>query len=277
MADLELLASGYGLIEGPRVDEHDRLYFSDVPNGGVYRRSPDGTVEVVVPKRRGVGGMALHADGGLVMSGRNICHSSGSENRILFEDPEVAGFNDLHTLADGSVVCGSLRSNPFDLDNRTRELGSAHHIALDGTVTVLYGEVGITNGIGISPAGDVLYHADTHIGNVIVHDLAPGPAVSDRRLLFLEGDLQPDGLAVDEEGGIWVALYGGGRVQRVRPNGALDLSIEVPASEVTSCCFGGADRRDLYIVTAGHNDGLGGSVFRTRTEIAGLPTALARV
>ena len=158
MADIELLASGYGLIEGPRVDDQDRLYFSDVPNGGVHRRSPDGSIEVVVPKRRGVGGMVLHADGGLVMSGRNICHSNQGENRILFEDPDIAGFNDLHTLSDGSLVCGSLRSNPFDLDARTRELGSAHHIALDGAVTTLYDDVGITNGIGISPAGDVLYH-----------------------------------------------------------------------------------------------------------------------
>ena len=58
---LETLAYGYGLLEGPRVDENDNLYFSDVPNGGVYRRAPNGEVTTVVPKRRGVGGIALHA------------------------------------------------------------------------------------------------------------------------------------------------------------------------------------------------------------------------
>ncbi len=110
-----------------------------------------------------------------------------------------------------------------------------------------------------------------------MHDLAPGPVVSNRRVLFREEGLQPDGLAVDEDGGIWIALYQGGRVQRFRPDGTPDLSIEVPATEVTSCCFGGSDRRDLYIVSADHHDGLGGSVFRTRTAVAGLPTALARV
>ena len=66
MAELETLASGYGLLEGPRCDEQNRLYFSDVPNGGVYRRSPDGTIETLIPKRRGVGGIALNAGGGIV-------------------------------------------------------------------------------------------------------------------------------------------------------------------------------------------------------------------
>src|SRR5262249_34082005 len=70
----ETLAYGYGLIEGPRVDGAGNLYFSDVTNGGVYRRRPDGSIDTVVPKRRGVGGIALHADGGLVISGKNICH-----------------------------------------------------------------------------------------------------------------------------------------------------------------------------------------------------------
>src|SRR5215467_9473794 len=70
----ETLAYGYGLIEGPRVDPAGNLCFSDVTNGGVFRRRPDGAIDVVVPKRRGVGGIALHADGGLVISGKNICH-----------------------------------------------------------------------------------------------------------------------------------------------------------------------------------------------------------
>src|SRR5690242_20616482 len=56
----EILASGFGLIEGPRADDQNRLYFSDVPNGGVYRRSPDGNIETVIPKRRGVGGIAIN-------------------------------------------------------------------------------------------------------------------------------------------------------------------------------------------------------------------------
>ena len=72
--ELEALTWGYGLIEGPRCDDLDNLYFSDVPNGGVFRRSADGVISTAVPKRRGVGGIALHAEGGIVVGGRTIAH-----------------------------------------------------------------------------------------------------------------------------------------------------------------------------------------------------------
>ena len=98
---IETLAFGYGLLEGPRVDAENGLYFSDVQGGGVYRRAPDGTIETVVPKRRGVGGIALHADGGIVISGRNICHVRDGETRVLFDLEDVPGFNDLFTDAGG--------------------------------------------------------------------------------------------------------------------------------------------------------------------------------
>ena len=64
----------------------------------------------------------------------------------------------------------------------------------------------------------------------------------------------PDGLAVDVEGCVWVAAYGGGCVSRFYADGRLDRHLEVPATEVTSLCFGGDDGRDLYIATAGNQD-----------------------
>src|ERR1019366_2400228 len=66
------IASGFGLLEAPRVDEQDHLYFSDVPNGGVYRLNPNGKVDTVVPKRKGVGGMMFNESGGIVMTGRGL-------------------------------------------------------------------------------------------------------------------------------------------------------------------------------------------------------------
>jgi sugar lactone lactonase YvrE len=84
MSALETLAWGYGLVEGPRADAYGNLYFSDVHKGGVHRRAPNGVIETVVPKRRGVGGISFHADGGLVISGRNICHVRDGETRVLF-------------------------------------------------------------------------------------------------------------------------------------------------------------------------------------------------
>ena len=181
--DLELLASGYGLIEGPRVDPEGNLYFSDVPNGGVHRRSPDGEITVAVPKRRGVGGIAIHADGGLVLSGRNICHVRDGETRILYEDPTALGYNDLFCDDEGRVFVGVLRSNPFELGGTEPATGELVRVDSEGDGTVLYGEVGVSNGIGISPDRSTLYHADTNARGLIVHDLAGDGSVSNRRLL----------------------------------------------------------------------------------------------
>ena len=189
MDEIEMLACGYGLVEGPRVDRDDSLYFSDVHKGGVHRRQPDGTIETVVPKRRGVGGIALHTDGGVVISGRNICHVRDGETRIVFA-PDAPGLNDLFVDAAGRVICA--------------------------------------------------------------HDYDDG-AVTERRLFVQRDDLSPDGAEV-------------GRV-------------EVPARMVTSLCFGGTDRRDLYIVTGDNTaDPIrGGTIFRTRAETPGCLVTTATV
>src|SRR5262245_61853472 len=135
---IETLAWGYGLIEGPRVDGAGNLYFSDVTNGGVYRRSPDGAVATVVPKRRGVGGIALHAACGIVISGKNICHVKDGVTRVLFAREGVPGFNDLFTDAQGRVYTGSMRSDPFS-ESGARVDGECYRIDKEGQATELYG------------------------------------------------------------------------------------------------------------------------------------------
>lgn len=88
-----------------------------------------------------------------------------------------------------------------------------------------------------------------------------------------------DALAVDLEGGIWVALYLAGCVQRLLPDGPRERRIDVPARMVTSLCLGGDDLRDLYIVSADNTSdpGRAGSVFRARSEVAGLSAPFARI
>ncbi|MDJ0847258.1 MAG: SMP-30/gluconolactonase/LRE family protein [Myxococcota bacterium] len=275
---IETLATGYGLVEGPRVDGEDRVYFSDARGGGVYRRSPDGRVDTIVPKRRGVGGIALHADGGIVISGRDICHVRDGESLTLFRLEGVPGFNDLFTDREGRILVGSQRFSPFS-EGQERVPGELYRIGLEGKGECLYGDVLLTNGIGFSPDGKTLYHSDSQAGHVIVHDVDDQGRLSNRRPLGRCEGGAPDGLAVDESGGVWVALYGAGCVARYTPEGALDARVEVPARQVTSVCFGGRDRRDLYVTTGDHRDdpGLGGCVFRTRVDATGLPAPLARV
>jgi len=273
---LETLAYGYGLLEGPRVDDAGNLFFSDVTNGGVYRRAPDGTISTVVPRRRGVGGIALHADGGVVISGKDVCHVKDGTTRVLFRRDDIPGFNDLFTDSAGRVLVGSLRSDPFKPG--TRVPGELWRIDGEGKVVQMYGDVGLTNGIGFSPDGLLLYHADSAAQHLIVHDVAPDGSCSNRRSMPISVG-GPDGLAVDEAGAIWVAIYNGGCAARFTSTGKLDRKIDVPAKAVTSLCFGGPDRRDLYIVTADNTDDpeRKGTIFRTRVDIAGLSAPLARV
>src|SRR5712692_1417599 len=70
----ETLATGYGLLEGPRTDEQNRLYYSDVRGGGVFRRNPDGWIETLIPDRKSVGGIALNKGGGLIVTGPSLAH-----------------------------------------------------------------------------------------------------------------------------------------------------------------------------------------------------------
>jgi gluconolactonase len=276
MADLEVLSWGYGLVEGPRVDGDGNLFFSDVHHGGVRRLRPDGTIEVVVPKRRGVGGIALHRDGGIVVSGRNICHVLDGETRVVFA-PDAPGLNDLFVDAAGRVLCGTMRSDPFSMDG-PRVTGECWVIDTDGTARQLYDDVSLSNGIGLSPDGRTLYHSDTTRG-VWAHDYDDGE-VGRRRLLVERDDLAPDGLAVDEAGTVWVAdVSGSGAVRGFDPEGTEVARVEVPARMVTSLCFGGPDRRDLYIVTADNTSlpDRGGTIFRTRAEVAGCAVAAAAV
>jgi D-xylonolactonase len=275
---MEVLASGYGLVEGPRMDAAGGLYFSDAHGGGVYYRAPDGTLSTAVPKRKGVGGIAIHADGGIVVSGRNICHVKDGETRVVFDPPDTPGFNDLFTDAQGRVYVGTMRSNPFKPEG-PRAMGELWRIGSDGQAEELYGDVSLTNGIGFSPDASKIYHSDTARNHVIGHDIAADGAVSNRRVF---ADLErggPDGLAVDSEGFVWVADYLGGCVARFDPDGKLERRLDVPAKAVTTLCFGGSDGCDLIIGTADHSGdpSLKGCVLRTRSPVPGLPAPLARV
>lgn len=276
MSDLELLSCGWGLVEGPRVDAAGNLYFSDVLGGGVRRLTPAGELEVVVPKRRGVGGIALHVDGGVIISGRDICHVRDGVSRTVLTS-DALGFNDVFVDAAGRLITGTLRSDPFAAQGPQLD-GEAWLIDLDGAATQLYGGIALTNGIALSPDGSVLYHADTLRG-VWAHDYSDG-AVGNRRLFVGADGLSPDGIAVDESGTVWVADFSGsGAVRGFAADGTEVGRVEVPAKMITSLCFGGADRRDLYVVTGDNTDDpqRRGSIFRTRSAVPGCAVALARL
>jgi sugar lactone lactonase YvrE len=273
----DTLAHGFTLTEAPCADAEGNVYFSDVLNGGVQCWSEREGVVTVVPKRRGIGGMVLHADGGLVVSGRDVSHARGDETRTLLSAPEgVTGFNDIAADAAGRVYAGALRFMPFAGEQVVP--GEFWRIDAEGSAVLLFGGVEWPNGVGLSPDGETVYACDYASGELLAHPAAQTDAGRPRVLARSPaGSL--DGLALDERGGIWVALGQGGGIARFEPDGTLDHVLDVPASFVSSCCFGGPDMRDLYITTADNTDdpARGGTLFRTRVEVAGLPVPMASI
>ena len=278
---LELIASGYGLVEAPRTDSSGALWFTDARRDAVYCRDPDGAIHTVLANRPSVGGLALHADGGLVMSGPNVVHWGRGQERVLLEREGLGMFNDLHTDAIGRVYVGAIRSDISDLRKQPDPPGEMYRIELDGSITELYGEIGISNGIGFSPDGKLLYHVDSSSRGIWVHDVDAQGNLSGRRHIGREAFERgiPDGMCVDVDGNLWVAHVSGRRVVKLDPSGVYLDQIEVLARWVTSVACGGPDWRDLYIVSADNTDdeSLGGCIWRTQAGVAGHPTPLARV
>ncbi|HEY3096228.1 MAG TPA: SMP-30/gluconolactonase/LRE family protein [Acidimicrobiia bacterium] len=274
---VETLASGYGLIEGPTVDADGNLYFSDVLRGGVYRRDPHGGITTVVPKRRGVGGITLHADGGVVVSGRDIVHVRGGESRKLFAAEAVLGWNDICADSAGRVYAGSLRFAVFDPDVEPVP-GELWRIDAQDRGVVLYDGVVHANGVALSPGERTIYHSDTRNNVILVHALADDGTVDDQRAFHFPPGA-PDGMAIDAQGLLWVASARGGCVARLTPDGEIDRVLDIPAQTVTSLCFAGNEARDLYVVTADNTEApeRGGTIFRIPVDVAGAPVHPARI
>jgi len=279
--EVETLASGFGLLEGPRVDELNRLYFSDVPRGGVYRRNPDGTIETLIPGRKGVGGLLFNESGGLVVTGRTLAlwdQRTGAIRDIFtsFAGVPLRGLNDLTVDDGGSVYVGSLEFNA--LSNEKPVPGFLYRVDPDGKVTRLWEGIELTNGLGFSADRKLLYHSDSTTKAVWVYDVAPDRIVKDRRVFAKLPEGWPDGMAVDIEGGVWVAAVFAGEVVRFKSDGTLAGRLKMPAQKVTSLVFGGKDLQDLYVVSADNSEDTSrqGTIFRTRSDIPGLPVPSSR-
>jgi sugar lactone lactonase YvrE len=142
----------------------------------------------------------------------------------------------------------------------------------------------ISNGLGWSPDGGTMYLADsgTRVVHAFTFDADGGTISEDRVLIELAAEVgDPDGLTVDADGDLWVAIYGGGRVHRYVPDGALREELFVPAGQTTSCAFAGPGLNRLYVTTATENwsdeqrraDPAAGLTYRLDTDAVGRPAA----
>jgi sugar lactone lactonase YvrE len=264
------------LGEGPCWDAAaGALWWTDIPANRVHRLAAGGghtSWDAGTP----VGSLAPRAAGGLVFAaGDGFCAfdpRTGSVTPLAAAEPDMTGLrmNDGACDRAGRFFAGSTS------EDESPGHGSFYSLATDHRVTRLFDGVGISNGVGWSPDERLLYYVDSLAYRLEVFDYEPATgAVSGRRGLagIGGGDVMPDGLTVDSEGGIWVAVWGGGELRRYAPDGRLTGTVELPAANVTCCTFGGPDLRTLYITTAGGPGESAGALFAGQAMVAGQPTS----
>ena len=291
VSQLELLSSeGQGVLEAPNWVAGEGLLVSDAEAGGVFRLLDGGRLEPLVEHRKGIGGLAQHAGGGLLVTGRNVAHKGfeGEPTRVVAPLPEGAtGFNDLVTDAAGCVYVGVMGIRPLDdldgLDatpsSDAPAAGGLWFIDLDGSARQVAGDIVLPNGVGLSPDGRALYFSDSLRRVVYRYTVGERGELHDRRVFARTQAGLPDGLAVAEDGTVWLAVAHAGVVAVYDASGRQLGEVEVPVPMATSVCFGGDDLRDLYVTTGRVEapESLRACVYRGRAAVAGLPRPPARV
>jgi len=282
----EVIATGYCFLEAPRVVGED-VWFSDLLLGGIYRRSPDGRIDTFLPERHHVGGLAVNHDGKLICGGPGpliwLDPETGETRDLLAEIPgeDFLGANDFLPDRKGGLYFGTL-SKGADYSQEP-QLTQLYLLDASGKVTKLSENLKFSNGVGLSPDGSKLYHNESLLG-VFQYDIAADGTLENKRLFNERED--GDGLAVDAQGGVWIAHFDSGELARYTPDGKIDRRIPFPHKAVTSICFGGPDWRDIYVTTAG-DKGIESlftgelppreaSLFHARSDIPGVPVPKTR-
>jgi sugar lactone lactonase YvrE len=268
--------------EGPFWDERSQcLFILDALAGAVVgidlagrttrHQTPSRVVSVI--RRRETGGFVLATEHGVVAADD---HFSSFDHLATFTgDPGVRA-NDGGCDPRGGLIVGTMA-----YDEQPGR-GAVYRLGSDLVVQEMLSSVSISNGVQWSADGTCVYYIDTPTQRVDVFDVDPATGCWSGRRPYISVDEEfgfPDGMTIDEDGGLWVALWGGSAVNHYDLQGRLAETITLPeVSQVSSCAFGGADRSTLYITTSrqGLPEGrepLAGAVFavETRTHGAVLP------
>jgi sugar lactone lactonase YvrE len=269
----EIVAQGFQFCEAPRADADGRVCFSDLTGGGYYR-SNDGTVDTLLADRLWIGGATFDEGDAVLLSGKGglVLVQGGEVTPILTEigGKPVVAVNDIEADAEGAIYGGTLDFGAIFERGEVPSGGILFRLAPSGELSILRDDVVASNGIGFSPDGAWMYHSESTVG-IWAWPLRDGIAAAPPILIAPADDC--DGLAVDEEGGIWVAFWREALLRRYRPDGTVERTIRLPFPNIVSLTFGGPERTDLYVTTGG--DGQGG-VIRIRSDIPGLATHRSR-
>lgn len=249
----------------------------EVATGSVTRHRV-GTVAATVRPRAGGGAVVAVERGFLLVDSGGPDDPSGlvaGARRPLGELWGAADgrrMNDGGCDPDGRFYCGSMA-----YDER-RGAGSLYRLEPDRTHTAVLAGVTVSNGLAWSPDSSTAYYVDTPTLRVDAFDYDLDRGLTGRRPLVTvpPGVGEPDGIAVDAEGGLWVALWGGGAVRRYTPAGRLDGVVRLPVPRVTACTFGGEALSTLYVTTSRVATDLdrhpeAGALYAVDVGVGGLP------
>ena len=242
------------LAEGPLWHSgQGKLYWTDIPEGNLYRYAPaTGTTECFYSGEQ-VGGFTFNRDGSMVLFRvKDVCWIDYTGKILatqLIEIPGMVRFNDVSAGPDGSVFAGTI--------GKTCESGGLYHFRPDGTVRHLFAGTGCANGMGFSPDRETFYWTCSTTRKIFAYPYRKGEVdVPGCRFLY-EAPLDektPDGMTVDRDGNIWSARWDGFQMVKISPTGKKIEAIMLPRGRITSACFGGTALDRLYITAAAGQD-----------------------
>jgi sugar lactone lactonase YvrE len=249
------VAGGFELGEGPVWDaSRGLLVWVDILAGYVHALDPATGARTWFEAGDPVGAVGLTRSGGLVLALADGFALADHDGERLTRVPGFSVDGNTVRFNDGKPdPWGSFWAGTMAWDETGNPPGSLYRLAPDGTVTELFGEVGLSNGLDWSDDRRLFYYADSNSGRVDLFDTDQDTGALGGRRTFVtvpEADGIPDGLTLDAEGCVWLAVWGSGELRRYTPGGRLDTVVRLPARQVTSAAFGGGDLGTLYITTA---------------------------
>ena len=245
---------GDELGEGVTWDAANRRLISvDILRGRIHLFDPASGSLRTLDAGQPVGAAVPRRGGGLVLALRDGFATLDTESESLHMVAPVEFDKPGQRMNDGACDArGRFWAGTMCMQERPG-LGSLYRLDPDGTVHTMATGVGISNGIDWSLDGTRMYYVDSLTQRIdqFDFDLSAGTIANRRPLASIDAnDGCPDGLTVDAEGGIWLALWGGSALHRYLPDGTLDRILRVPVTHPTTCAFGGPSLQDLYVTSA---------------------------
>ncbi|MBI4166282.1 MAG: SMP-30/gluconolactonase/LRE family protein [Acidobacteria bacterium] len=222
------------------------LFFLDIAEGLVHGYTPSTGVCRVFCQTRVTGGFTLQEDGSLLLfqDGRLCIVGMDGAQRGVASNlcPENERFNDVIADPEGRVFAGAMGGN-----------GRLLRFDPDGSITEMFDQLGIPNGMGFTPDLRGMYFTDSVPRRIYRFDYDRKTGNLTNRRIFAEispDEGLPDGMAVDADGCVWTAIWFGGRLKRYAPDGRLDREVDLPVKQTSALAFGGPDLTDTFVTTA---------------------------